>query len=438
MAAAPRLAGDRRAGDRGSSRRRAGRGAARQGHLRRGAARPAPRRRAPDLSWQTVALGSRAARARRRSRRCWPCRRRARSRCPAATWTPSCSRSPRSAPRSPAPPGARGAWDRGPAEGREDLRAWFAREAGRRPARRRHGRSAPAGRRRCRPRSARWPRPATPCSSSRPTYLGALAAARAAGLRVGAGAGRRRRRAARPPRRRARAAPARASFYCQPLFANPHGATLAVDRRAAVARGRTRRRRVPDRGRLRPRPRHRRRAAAAAGRRRPRRPRRLPALADQVGGARPAGRRDRRPRPGRRPAARGAAASTTCSSPGRCRRRRSSSSPRPAWPRHLRRLRSRAARAPRRARRRAATGTCRSCASPRVPRGGLHLWAALPDGVDDVALAAAAAARGVVVYPGRPGSRPSRPAPLLRLTFAAAPPDALDEGVRRLARALRR
>jgi DNA-binding transcriptional MocR family regulator len=73
-----------------------------------------------------------------------------------------------------------------------------------------------------------------------------------------------------------------------------------------------------------------------------------------------------------------------------------------------------------------------------LPAGGLHLWAGLPDGVDDVALAAAAAARDVVVYPGRPWFPADPPGPFLRLTFAAAPPDVLDEGVRRLAAALRR
>ena len=72
-----------------------------------------------------------------------------------------------------------------------------------------------------------------------------------------------------------------------------------------------------------------------------------------------------------------------------------------------------------------------------VPAGGLHLWLALPEGTDDVALATAAAAEGVVVFPGRPWFPAEPTGPFLRLTYAAAPPDALDEGVRRLARALR-
>ena len=60
----------------------------------------------------------------------------------------------------------------------------------------------------------------------------------------------------------------------------------------------------------------------------------------------------------------------------------------------------------------------------------------LPDGTDDVTLAGAAAADGVIVFPGRPWYPAEPPAPLLRLSYASAPPDLMDEGVRRLARAL--
>jgi len=45
-----------------------------------------------------------------------------------------------------------------------------------------------------------------------------------------------------------------------------------------------------------------------------------------------------------------------------------------------------------------------------------------------------AAAEGVVVFPGRPWYAAEPPAPHLRLTYAAAPPDLMDEAVRRLAR----
>ena len=45
---------------------------------------------------------------------------------------------------------------------------------------------------------------------------------------------------------------------------------------------------------------------------------------------------------------------------------------------------------------------------------------ALPDGTDDVAVATAAAAEGVVVFPGRPWFPAEAPGPFLRLTYAAA------------------
>jgi DNA-binding transcriptional MocR family regulator len=109
----------------------------------------------------------------------------------------------------------------------------------------------------------------------------------------------------------------------------------------------------------------------------------------------------------------------------------------PSWRRHRRRLRSEL-----RARRDALVAALARhlphLAPPAVPAGGLHLWVALPEGTDDVALASAAAAEGVVVFPGRPWFAAEPPGPFLRLTYAAAPTDALDEGVRRLARALRR
>jgi DNA-binding transcriptional MocR family regulator len=53
-------------------------------------------------------------------------------------------------------------------------------------------------------------------------------------------------------------------------------------------------------------------------------------------------------------------------------------------------------------------------------------------------LAARAEAEGVVVSAGRPWFPAEAPGPHLRLTFAAAPPADLAEGVRRLARAVGR
>ncbi|WP_312881588.1 aminotransferase-like domain-containing protein [Thermomonospora cellulosilytica] len=71
------------------------------------------------------------------------------------------------------------------------------------------------------------------------------------------------------------------------------------------------------------------------------------------------------------------------------------------------------------------------------PRGGQHLWARLPDGVDDVALADAALCEGVVVNAGRPYFPAEPDGAYLRIGYAMAASVAeLAEGVRRLARAL--
>ncbi len=73
----------------------------------------------------------------------------------------------------------------------------------------------------------------------------------------------------------------------------------------------------------------------------------------------------------------------------------------------------------------------------RVPAGGLNVWVALPDSVDDLLLAAAGREAGVLISPGRPYHAAEPPRPYARLSFAAAPHTAaLEEGVRRLARAL--
>ncbi len=72
-----------------------------------------------------------------------------------------------------------------------------------------------------------------------------------------------------------------------------------------------------------------------------------------------------------------------------------------------------------------------------VPAGGLNLWVSLPDHVDDVLLAAACREAGVLISPGRPFHAAEPPRPYARLSFGAAPhAAALEEGVRRLARAL--
>ena len=78
----------------------------------------------------------------------------------------------------------------------------------------------------------------------------------------------------------------------------------------------------------------------------------------------------------------------------------------PAWPRHLRRLR-----AALRERRDALVAAVAETLGPgRVipPSGGMHVWARLDPGEDDVALAERAYAAGVKVFAGVRGSRRSR------------------------------
>jgi DNA-binding transcriptional MocR family regulator len=69
----------------------------------------------------------------------------------------------------------------------------------------------------------------------------------------------------------------------------------------------------------------------------------------------------------------------------------------------------------------------------RVPTGGLHLWARLPIGVDDGDITLRAQMRGVVVGAGRPYFAGEPPGSYLRLTFGGASAADLVEGIRRLA-----
>jgi DNA-binding transcriptional MocR family regulator len=73
----------------------------------------------------------------------------------------------------------------------------------------------------------------------------------------------------------------------------------------------------------------------------------------------------------------------------------------------------------------------------RRPRGGLHLWGRLPDHVDDVWAVDEARRAGVAVLPGRPFFPAEPAAPYLRLTFSAAASQAdLRTGLERLAAAV--
>lgn len=83
-------------------------------------------------------------------------------------------------------------------------------------------------------------------------------------------------------------------------------------------------------------------------------------------------------------------------------------------------------------------GLAPALAVTRLPRGGMHLWVSLPDGVDDFALAEAAREHGVLVGAGGSFFATEPAASHLRLSFGcAANHDELRESVRRLASALR-
>ncbi|MET8230620.1 PLP-dependent aminotransferase family protein [Micromonospora sp. NPDC005298] len=389
-------------------------------------------RRVPDLSWQTVALGPRPS---------------GESEMQALLALPQAGAIALSGGYLDAdlqPATALGAalgraarqpatWQWGPVEGREDLRAWFAREAGSglRPE---DMVICPGGQAAlsCAVRALAAPGDALLVES--PTYLGALAVARAAGLRVvpvPADAD-----GVRPDHLAAAFARTGARlFYCQPLHANPHGATLAAHRRAQVAEA------VRDAGAFLIEDDYA-RDLTIDGSAPP------PLAADDPHGHVVYLRSlTKSTAPGLRVAAIGARGPVGARLraarllddffvAGPLQQAALEFLTSPAWSRHRRALTTAL-----RTRREALVAALRrhlpDLCPQSIPRGGLHLWVRLPDGADDVALAAAAAAEGVVVFPGRPWYAAEPPAPHLRLTYAAAAPDLMDEAVRRLARALR-
>jgi DNA-binding transcriptional MocR family regulator len=72
-----------------------------------------------------------------------------------------------------------------------------------------------------------------------------------------------------------------------------------------------------------------------------------------------------------------------------------------------------------------------------VPHGGHHLWVTLRRPLDERALYAEAARYGVAFTPGGAVTAERRSQTSFRLSFSMVEPEALDEGVRRLARAIR-
>lgn len=71
-----------------------------------------------------------------------------------------------------------------------------------------------------------------------------------------------------------------------------------------------------------------------------------------------------------------------------------------------------------------------------IPQGGMHLWVQLPDHISDTALASDLARQDVLVSPGRTWFPADPPGSYLRLTFAAAP-SILREGARIIGSAIR-
>jgi DNA-binding transcriptional MocR family regulator len=325
-----------------------------------------------------------------------------------------------------------GAWGRGPVEGSEELRAWFAREAA--GGLRAHDMVVcPGGQSALATAFRALAAPGEPILVEAPTYLGALAAARAAQLRVvpvptDAGGIRPALLAEAFERTGARL------LYAQPTYANPHGATLEPARRAAVLD-----------------------VVATAGAflveddwardlaidGEPPAPL---AAADRHGHVVYIRSLSKIAAPGLRVAAvgaRGAAGERLRSAriiddffvSGPLQEAALELVASPAWRRHLRMLRA-ALRERRDALADAVERDLPALTLTLTPTGGLHLWYALPERADDTAIAARAAAGGVTVSPGRRWFATEPTGPHLRLTFAGAGPAQLREGVRRLGAAV--
>jgi len=104
----------------------------------------------------------------------------------------------------------------------------------------------------------------------------------------------------------------------------------------------------------------------------------------------------------------------------------------PTWPRHLRRLRLAL-----RERRDHLAAALRRHLGPdcllQAPSGGLHLWVRLPDGISDLDIEQQAAAEGILVSAGRHWHPAEAQAAYLRLSFANAQPDWVEACIARLA-----
>ncbi|HEY3957102.1 MAG TPA: PLP-dependent aminotransferase family protein [Streptosporangiaceae bacterium] len=323
------------------------------------------------------------------------------------------------------------AWERPPTAGLHGLRSWFAQAAG--GAADAQDVLITSGGQGALSAAFRAVVPAgAPLLVESPTYPGALAAARAAGVRpvpVPADTG-----GVIPEHlAEAFARTGAQAFYCQPAYQNPTGAVLAADRRGELLG-----------------------AAAAAGAfvieddfgrwLSHGRPPPAPLLADDTDGrviyltsltkvASPSLRIGaviaRGPVASRLHALR-AVDDLFVSAPLQDTALELVS--RPVWQRHLKDLGRALGR--RAAVLAAAVGRHLPATGALLPEGGMHLWVRLPRQLDDGEIAAAARRHGVTVMPGRPFFPAEAPGPYLRLTFSAAPAEAdLEAGVRRLATA---
>jgi len=72
-----------------------------------------------------------------------------------------------------------------------------------------------------------------------------------------------------------------------------------------------------------------------------------------------------------------------------------------------------------------------------TPHGGFYVWLTAPDGVDTVALSAAARARRVAYVPGRPFYPGEAGATQIRLAYSRVADDLIDEGIRRIGEVLK-
>jgi DNA-binding transcriptional MocR family regulator len=72
-----------------------------------------------------------------------------------------------------------------------------------------------------------------------------------------------------------------------------------------------------------------------------------------------------------------------------------------------------------------------------IPSGGHHVWVTLTRSLDERSLYSEAQRHGVAFTPGGAVTAERRSQVSLRLSFSLVDPSELDEGVRRLARAMR-